>query len=59
MCRYFLIWLGSTGFNTGGTVFFVEVFGWHYLVAKTITAVIVAVGYNFNMQKYFVFRLSA
>jgi putative flippase GtrA len=56
--RYILVWICSIVLNITGTVFFVEIAGFHYMVAKVATAILVAIGFNFLMQKKFVFKFS-
>lgn len=68
--RYALVWLGSVALNTAGTEYGVK--SWRYIIGvndtcvtaqvadvlavKAVVAVIVAVFWNFLMQKYYVYR---
>lgn len=68
--RYALVWTGSVLLNTTGTEWGVKGMKsiselWHHdvqtgltmvLVVKAVMAVLVAVGWNYTMQKYFVYR---
>ncbi len=54
--RYFAIWTGSILLNTSGTAFFKEVLGVKAYFAMLITSAIVAVCWNYMMQRMFVFR---
>ena len=63
MLRYSLVWIGSILLNTWGTAVGARVLSGNTLVeldsvilAKVIVAVLVAVVWNFMMQKYFVYR---
>lgn len=56
--RYALVWLGSIALNTFGTVFLTEVVMFNYMVSKIITAITVAISFNYFMQKNYVFRYS-
>lgn len=63
--RYFLVWVVSLLLNTYGTEFAVK-FVNHWLdvnltlvmVMKAIVAILVAVCWNFSMQKYYVYKKS-
>ena len=63
MFRYMCVWAGSILLNTYGTVLGMR-FIMHWLskrldllmVVKAVIAVLVAVFWNFNMQKHFVYR---
>jgi putative flippase GtrA len=54
--RYLIIWTGSILLNTGGTGLFKEVFGIKAYFSMLITSAIVAVCWNYMMQRLFVFR---
>lgn len=54
--RYFVIWSGSIILNTAGTGFFKEVVGIKAYFSMLITSAIVAVCWNYMMQRFFVFR---
>ena len=54
--KYFIVALGSLGLNTFGVYAFTEWAEFQYVVSKTITAIIVAVSYNYTLNKYFVFK---
>lgn len=54
--KYSLVWLASFGLNTGGVFLLVEFLHMPYAVAKVFAAVAVGLGFNYNMQKYYVFR---
>lgn len=54
--RYTIIWLGSIFLNTYGLYFFVDILNIQYIIAKIIVAIFIGLGFNYIMQKYFIFR---
>ncbi|WP_181304217.1 GtrA family protein [Rufibacter sp. XAAS-G3-1] len=54
--RYFIIWNGSLVLNAIGIYVITHYAGISYLISKVITSVVIGVGYNYLMQKKFVFR---
>ena len=54
--RYFIVALGSVVLNSAGVYFFTDTVGLQYIISKAITAIIVGVGYNYLLGRYFVFR---
>lgn len=54
--RYFLVALGSMLLNTLGVYLLTEYTSLHYIFSKVIIAIIVAVTFNFFLQKNFVFK---
>lgn len=67
--KYLLVWLGSVMFNTVGTSLLANVLdNWHILetlgftnvgsfaAARIFVSLVVSLGWNFLMQKYFVYR---
>lgn len=56
--RYLFVWIMSIAFNTYGTCLLKEMTGMNYIVAKTAVAVVVAVLWNYQMQRTFVFHAS-
>lgn len=53
--KYILVWLGNLGLSAAGIYFFKQYVGLHYIVAKTVTSVVLGLSYNYFMQKLFVF----
>lgn len=53
--RYLGVWTGSLLLNTGLLYALTEGLGIYYLLSKLITVVAVGIGFNFFMQKNFVF----
>ena len=54
--KYLFVWSFSILFNTAGTWFFTVLSGMNFIIVKAIVAVIVAILWNFQMQRVFVFR---
>ncbi|HTF30898.1 MAG TPA: GtrA family protein [Flavitalea sp.] len=53
--RYLKVWCGNLILNTGGMYILINQ-GVYYLTAKIIISVLVAVGYNYPLQKKYVFK---
>ena len=53
--KYALIWSGNLLLNTGGVYVLTSQAGLHYTVSKVVTSLLVAFGYNYPLQKNFVF----
>ncbi|QHL89084.1 GtrA family protein [Nibribacter ruber] len=54
--KYMLVWLGSMLLNAAGVYVLTHYTGLVYIASKVVTAVFVGVGYNYQLQKKFVFR---
>ena len=54
--NYFFVWSFSILFNTAGTWFFTVLSGMNFIIVKAVVAIIVAILWNFQMQRVFVFR---
>ena len=54
--RYLLTWFGNLVLNAAGVYVLIKMIGVHYLFAKIATAITVAVGYNYPVQKKYVFK---
>jgi len=54
--RYFFVWTISIAINTLGTYFLTEITGVDFIIIKAGVAVAVAVCWNYQMQRVFVFR---
>jgi putative flippase GtrA len=57
--RYIIIWVSSLILNTVGLYLLTHTLHLHYLLSKTITAVIVGFCFNFYFQNTFVFSKNA
>ena len=56
--RYALVSAASLGLNTLGEFLFHSVLGVQYLAARVVTSLIVSNGWNYPLQRYFVFQNS-
>lgn len=54
--RYMFVWVGSIVLNTLGTCRLTELTGINYIISKAVVAVLVAVLWNYQMQRTFVFH---
>lgn len=54
--KYFVVMVGSFMLNVGGVFLLVESMNLQYIVAKVVVAVIVGIGWNFMLQRYYVFK---
>ena len=54
--RYFLFWSGNLMLNAVGLYLLIDVAGLYYITAKVITSVVVAIMYNYPLQKKYVFK---
>lgn len=54
--KYLLVWTGSIALNTLGTYIITELSGHHFILAKAIVSVAVALLWNYQMQRFFVYR---
>lgn len=55
--RYATVWGGSLFWNTFLVVFLTEFFDWNYLWAKAIVVGVVALAWNYPLQRYWVFKI--
>jgi putative flippase GtrA len=54
--RYTIVWLGNLLLNATGMYVFTKGAGLYYLAAKIITSLLVAITYNYPLQKRYVFK---
>lgn len=54
--RYFIIWAGNLCLNALGVYVLLHYAGLNYILAKLIISVTVAAGYNYPLQKKYVFK---
>jgi len=54
--KYLIVWSGSIVLNTVGTYALTELSGQYFIYAKAIAAVLVAVLWNYQMQRSWVYR---
>ena len=53
--RYFQVWCGNLILNTAGLYILIHL-GVYYIIAKIIISVLVAVGFNYPLQRKYVFK---
>lgn len=56
--RYLIIWIGNLLLNSFLLYILIKIFIVQYLIAKIITSVLVALLYNYHLQKRYVFKTS-
>jgi len=54
--RYVFVWLGNLALNAGGVYWLTDILGLKYIASKILVSLIVGIGYNYVLQKFFVFR---
>lgn len=54
--KYSAVWVASIILNTTALYLAVEYLGLQYIISKIIVAIIVGIGFNFLMQKYYIFK---
>jgi putative flippase GtrA len=54
--KYLAVMVGSFLLNVGGVYLMVEDLHFQYIIAKVIVAIVVGIGFNFFLQRYFVFK---
>ena len=54
--RYVLVWIGNIILNTSGVFVLTHYMSISYIYSKVIVSLFVSVGWNYFLQKYFVFK---
>ena len=54
--KFILVVAGSITLKSLGIHLLVDIWHWHFLLSKVILEIIVSLGFNFTLQKYWVFR---
>ena len=54
--KYALVWIGNLGLNASGLYLLTRYTALSHMLAKIVVAIIVAVAYNYVLQKRFVFK---
>lgn len=54
--KYLVVMAGSFLLNVGGVYLMVEIFHFQYIIAKVIVSIIVGIGFNFFLQRLYVFK---
>ncbi|HEX2845008.1 MAG TPA: GtrA family protein [Chitinophagaceae bacterium] len=53
--RYLWVWVGNLALNATGMYLLAKQAGIHYILAKVVTSLLVAVGWNYTLQRKYVF----
>ena len=56
LTRYALVWIGNLILNASGVWLLYHIAGWNVWPAKIVTAIGIAVFYNYVLQKRYVFK---
>ena len=56
--RYLITWMGNLVLNTCGLYLLISLLEVQYIIAKVVTSLVVAIAYNYPVQKRYVFKLS-
>lgn len=54
--KYVIVWVGNLILNASGMYLLAKVAGIYYVIAKLIVSLIVGFGYNYVLQKRYVFK---
>lgn len=54
--KYGIVWVGNLILNTGGMFLFTKLLKVHFVVSKLFVSLMVGFGYNYTLQKKFVFK---
>lgn len=54
--KYLMVWIGSILLNTLGTYLLTEYSGQHFIITRAIVSIGVAVLWNYQLQRLFVYR---
>ncbi len=54
--KYLIAWTGNLILNVSGLYVLIKLFKVQYIVAKVATSIIIAMAYNYHVQKKYVFK---
>ena len=54
--KFIIVVVGSITLKSIGIHYFVDVFKWHFLLSKLLVEIVVSLGFNFTLQKFWVFK---
>ena len=54
--KFIIVVAGSISLKSLGIHFFVDIWHWHFLISKLLVEVAVSLGFNFTLQKFWVFK---
>lgn len=59
LVKYIIVWIGNLVLNASGIYLFTEIIKSDPWLSKVLVSVIVGIGYNYVLQKFFVFKKTA
>jgi putative flippase GtrA len=54
--KFIVVVIGSITLKTLGIFVFVNLWHWHFLLSKAIVEIVVSLGFNYTMQRFWVFK---
>ena len=54
--KYLLVWAGNFALNAAGLYLLLQYVSVNYMLAKAVVAIVIGIGYNYVLQKRFVFN---
>ena len=54
--KFIIVVIGSISLKSLGIYILVDIWQWHFLLSKLLVEIIVSLGFNFTLQKYWVFK---
>lgn len=54
--KFIIVVLGSISLKSLGIYILVDIWQWHFLLSKLLVEIIVSLGFNFTLQKFWVFK---
>ncbi len=54
--KYVFVWIASIFLNILGLYIMVEFVAFQYIISKIVIAIIIGIGFNFIMHKYYIFK---
>ncbi len=58
LIKFYIVVAGSILLKSNGTVFLTHILHWDYKITRIIIDLVVSIGFNFMLQKYWVFKTS-
>lgn len=54
--KFVIVVIGSITLKSIGIYYFVDLWKWHFILSKLIVEIVVSLGFNYTLQKYWVFK---
>src|SRR5690606_2278840 len=54
--KFIIVVIGSISLKSLGIYILVDIWQWHFLLSKLLVEIIVSLGFNFTLQKFWVFK---